>query len=251
MLLVNGPLARRINLNCDVNVLGQGWRANATIGRALRLLLQNHGNAYPGQNDMATLGQPAKYTFCLGENEEASPWQSLAVDLGGAPGVDYVTAIPANGVLEIRDSDSNNAEDLLFTLSRALVLPSLTGPSATALLDSVMTLVLCPEHAHILSEAGLSKTDLQERLWQTARIRGTDLSRSVRLTLEGIRKEKGLPASIDNLPMTRGPEDILILVAGGPGRKSAVIPGWGSSKPVSIRVRVTRALQEGLQTNTQ
>ena len=80
MIIVNGPCRHRLKINSGANVLGQGWRANATIGRALRLIMANIGGATPGEFDKSTVGQPAKYTFCFGENEEASPWEPLHVE---------------------------------------------------------------------------------------------------------------------------------------------------------------------------
>lgn len=236
MIVANGPLTRQIGMNSDTNALGQGWRANATIGRALRLLLQNHGQARPGQTDMATLGQPGKITFCFAENEALNSWRSLAQSQGGHPDQDYVTAIPANGVIEIRDSDSESAEDLLTTVSSALILPALIGPSGKVGIESAITVLLCPEHAHILSSAGLSKEDVQKYLWQRAKVKISELAPSVQSALESAREQKSLPVPVESIPMVERPEDLLIVVAGGPGRKSAVVPGWGSSRPVTMPV---------------
>ena len=82
LAIINGPCRKRLDVNCSGNALGQGWRANATIGRAVRLCLTNIGGAVPGLYDKSTLGQPAKYTFCIGENEEQNPWEPLHVERG-------------------------------------------------------------------------------------------------------------------------------------------------------------------------
>jgi hypothetical protein len=82
LVIINGPCRNRLQINYSSNVLGQGWRANSTIGRALRLVLSNMGGAAPGIYDKATLGQPAKYTFCIAENEEENPWEPLHVERG-------------------------------------------------------------------------------------------------------------------------------------------------------------------------
>src|SRR5207302_2765674 len=91
VVIVNGPVTRAIGMNSGVNVLGQGNRANATIGRALQLLIRNVGGGRPGEVDRATLGNPGKYTFCFAENEEESPWEPLSVERGFPPGVSTVT----------------------------------------------------------------------------------------------------------------------------------------------------------------
>ena len=134
MIVVNGPIASRIGLNSGTNALGRGFQSNASIGRGLRLILQNIGGAIPGKTDMATLGQPGKYTYCFAENESHSPWPSLATSLGYKGTGNVVTAIPANGSLEIRDSDSEFAEDLIWTISHSILSAGLVGPQVKQLL---------------------------------------------------------------------------------------------------------------------
>src|SRR5262245_14862754 len=97
LLVINGPIRQELSINCRSNVFGPGWRANATIGRAIRLLIRNVGGAVPGEMDRATLGHPGKYTYCIGEDEEHSPWQPLDVQRGFAKEDNVVTVISCEG----------------------------------------------------------------------------------------------------------------------------------------------------------
>src|SRR5690606_27253641 len=112
LVVVNGPAARTLGMHAGANALGPVNRANATIGRAVRLVLQNVGGARPGEIDMATLGQPAKYTFCLAENEAESPWPALHVERGFAPDESVVTVLGTSGIVEVVDSVSREPSEL-------------------------------------------------------------------------------------------------------------------------------------------
>ena len=112
MVVVNGPIARAIGMNSGGNVLGQGNRANATIGRARQLVVRNVGGGKPGGVDRATLGNPGKYTFCFAEDEEDSPWEPLAVERGMAAGVSAVTLFAGEGPRGIVDQSSRTPESL-------------------------------------------------------------------------------------------------------------------------------------------
>lgn len=236
MIVVNGPVAGEIGLNGGTNALGPGNRANATIGRAVRLILQNIGGATPGTIDMATLGQPGKYTFCFAENESASPWEPLATGAGFSPGQSAVTVIAAGGICEIRDSESQSADDLIQTLANSTTMVGIVGPSGTAAIAGSVTLVLCPEHARILSAGGLGRAAVQQRVWEAARVPAEALSSANRAALSAARQLRGLTPHFESLPLTERPDDILIVVAGGPGRKSAFIPGWGLSRAVTCPI---------------
>jgi hypothetical protein len=236
MLIFNGPISVECGLRSGTNALGPGNRANASIGRAVRLILQNIGGAIPGKIDMATLGQPLKYTFCFAENETASPWTPLAERQKFERRKNAVTVAPAAGIYEIRDSESEHASDLLQTLAQSMMPVGIVGPSGMAAIDGVVTLILSPEHAHILSSAGLSRFDVQESLWRKAQIRRGRLSDANQKALMAARRANGLEPDFDQLPLTRDPERILIVVAGGAGRKSAFVPGWGPSLAVTMSI---------------
>lgn len=235
LVIVNGPVVRHLGLNSTTRAMGAGCRANATLGRAVRLTLRNAGGE-AGVTGKSTLGQPGDYSFCFAENEMESPWPPLSVEQGIPEGQSAVTVVPATGVCEIRDSASTEPEDLLFTLSQSLVLAGLVGPSGTAMINGHLTLVLCPEHARIFGKGGLSREAVQRWIWGHSHVRADMLSPANRLKLQMTRASCGLPASFDQLPITKSPNDILIVVAGGVGAKSAYIPGWGSSQAVTYPI---------------
>ena len=119
LVIVNGPIARRLGMNAAGNVFGQGSRANAAIGRALRLTLQNVGGARPGKEDRATHGQPGKYAYCVAENEAASPWEPLSVERGFAEGDSTVTVCGSEGPHNINDHGSTTPEGIVTTVAGA------------------------------------------------------------------------------------------------------------------------------------
>src|SRR5262249_40447933 len=120
LLIVNGPVARRLDVNAGHNCLGQGWRANATIGRAVRLVLTNLGGAHPGGMDKATFGHPGKYSYCFAENEAESPWEPLHVERGLPPEASAVTVFAAEAPHNVNNHASDNPHDLLDTVADTL-----------------------------------------------------------------------------------------------------------------------------------
>lgn len=233
LVVVSGPLTGPLGLNAGTRALGSGRRANATLGRAVRLVLQNAGGE-SGVTGNATLGQPGEYSFCLAENETESPWPPLATTQGIPSGQSAVTVIAAAGICEIRDSTSQNPADLLHTLAHSLTAAGLVGPSGNAMLDGQLTLVLCPQHARLLGARGhMSRSAVQEWLWEEARIPLSLLSSASRAALEVARSSRGLPPRFEWLPVTPASQDILLVVAGGAGAKSAYVPGWGSCRAVT------------------
>ncbi|MBI3913533.1 MAG: hypothetical protein HY327_05020 [Chloroflexi bacterium] len=235
LAIFNGPIVNQLGLNSGTRALGAGNRANATLGRAVRLALRNAGGE-AGATGKSTLGQPGDYAFCFAENELASPWPPLSVDQGIAPGQSAVTIVASAGFCEIRDSVSSDAENLLFTLAHSIALAGLVGPSGTAMINGHLTLVLSPDHARILGNAGLSRQAVQQWIWEHACVRADQLSPANRRNLEITRSSRGLPAIFEQLPVTETPRYILIAVAGGIGTKSAFVPGWGSCLAVTYPI---------------
>ena len=235
LVIFNGPIAKQLRLNSGTRALGAGNRANATLGRAVRLALRNAGGE-AGATGNSTLGQPGDYTFCFAENEHANPWQPLSVDQGIPTGQSAVTIVAAAGLCEIRDSVSSDAENLLFTLAHSITSAGLVGPSGTAMINGNVTLVLSPDHARILGNAGVSRQSVQQWIWKHVRVNADQLSPANRHALEITRSSRGLAASFDQLPVTESPEYILIVVAGGVGTKSAFIPGWGNCMAVTYPI---------------
>jgi hypothetical protein len=231
-IVVNGPIAREIGVNGRLNCLGQGTRPNSTIGRALRLVLQNIGRALPGEMDRATHGQPGKYTFCCAENEAESPWEPLHVERGLAPDESAVTVIGASGTLNM-NSHAKDAEDLLRAIADSMTFPT----SNDYHFGGQPWVILSPEHAEVLKLAGFSKLEVKRRLWEqsmlaASRFAAKDYARACHTR----GPELGKIELQTRLPISVKAEDIGIIVAGGPGTHSVYVPTFGQTRAVTRAV---------------
>jgi len=231
-VIVNGAIARELGMNSGANALGPGNRANATIGRAVRLTLQNAGGARPGEIDMATLGQPGKYTFCFAENESESPWAPLHVERGLGPTTSTVTVAGVSGTIEIVDSESRTPEDLAQTFAQSMLIAGNVG-SAGLLGGGEPLVIMPPEHAQVFSNAGWSKAQAKAAIFERALLSIDRLAPALRE-----RATAGGHASDGYLRVAQKPDDIMIVVAGGVGRKAAYAPTWsGSTRAVTREIR--------------
>ncbi|NIL96293.1 MAG: thioredoxin, partial [Planctomycetales bacterium] len=188
VVIVNGPIAKAIGMNAGGNALGQGNRANATIGRALQLVIRNVGGGKPGGVDRATLGNPGKYTFCFAEREEDSPWEPLSVQRGFPAGSSTVTLFAGDGVQAVMDQRSRTPESLARSLAASL--RSVCHPKIAIAADAL--LVVSPEHSRVFHEAGWSKARLTEELTGLLQLPSGELVRSAHDMAEG------MPADITN-----------------------------------------------------
>ena len=230
VLVVNGPEARRVGMNAKGNAMGQGNRANATIGRALQLIVRNVGGGRPGEVDRSCLGNPGKYTFCFAEDEEGSAWDSLAVERGFAPEQSTVTLFAGDGVQPIFDQRSRKPEDLARTF--ALCLRSINHPEMAMIGDAI--LVVSPEHERVFREAGWDKDRLRAELDELLLMPEADADPSLS------RKDMKLPERASKMR----PGGLLIVRAGGgAGMFSAVIGGWVASGEKGS-IPVTHAVSE-------
>ncbi len=166
MVLVHGPAARRLSMNSGGNCFGPGNRANASIGRAMRLILQNIGGAIAGETDMATQGSPAKYGFCFAENEASSPWPALRVAMGLEENASYVTVAACEGPHNINDHGSTSGESLLRTVSETMA----TVGNNNLYVGGDHFVVFGPEHARTIADSGFSRDDVQRFLYENARV---------------------------------------------------------------------------------
>lgn len=236
LVIVNGPVARAIGMNAGCNALGPGNRANATIGRALRLVLQNVGGAKPGEMDMATLGQPAKYSFCLAENEAESPWEPLHVERGFSPTDGVVTVVGAAGILEVVDSHGIAPEDIAQTYAQSMVSAGSIGSGGALLGGGEPLLIIPPEHAVQFSGKGYSKNQVKALLFARAVLPLDRLSPPMKHRVLAARAAANTPDGEAPLRIAAKPEDIMILVAGGVGIKTAFVPTWGGSTRAVSRI---------------
>ena len=228
-VMVNGPIARELGINGDSGCFGPGYRANASIGRALRLFVRNVAGLVPGEMDKATLALPARYTFCFAENEARSPWEPRHVELGFDPSDSMVTVMGVRGMYVIMESTSPTGIQVLRTLVGSIRTIGFSNYYQTGT-GAQMALVLCPEHAAEMHASGLTKQDVREYVFQNARM---PLHR-----LEGIAHygNRNWPKWIDEsdpdamIPILPSADDLLVMVAGGDGRHSAWLAGWGVTR---------------------
>lgn len=233
LVFVNGPIRRQIGINSGSNVFGQGFRANATIGRAIRLVLMNIGNGLPGKTDMATFGSPAKFSYCAGENEEESPWEPYHVEHGMKAEDSAVTLHAGEAPHNVQDHGSNVWKDLLLTVADTI---NITGHNNIGLCGELMV-VFGPEHAGILAKGGLSKEDVRQELHKMLRFRFDRMGSRLRDWYRNHRPSTDVGPEIEDFPFFDSADQILIMVAGGPGLHSMVIPSVGALS-FSTRERV-------------
>jgi hypothetical protein len=234
VIIVNGPIAQAIGMNSGINALGQGNRANMTIGRALNLIVRNVGGGKPGEADRATLGAPSKIGLCFAEDESDPEWEPLSVARGFKRGVSTVTLFQGHGVEAFVDQKSRTPEGLSKSFATHLVRMGhlrLTQ-SARAIL------VLSPEHYRIYREAGWGRREIEKALFDAT----TRPGREILAGLDGIGE--GVPASRADEMIPKFHDDGLLVVrAGGPaGLFSGVLPGWLAGRNKAELQLVTKAV---------
>lgn len=220
VILVNGPIAQRLGINGTNNVFGPGVRANATIGRALRLVLLNCLKYRPGVSDRATMGTPGKYTCCIAEDEEEHPWEPWHVERGFKQEESAVTLIAASTMMQIWNY--GNHEQLLRSCADAI---SFLG-SIAILGQTPAAIVLGGEHAEILRASGWSKKRMREFVVQHTGRTVAELKRAGRIEGEITdADEKTMHYALDD------PDELMLIRSGSRiGALSMVLPGFGSSK---------------------
>ena len=218
LLIINGPIRQQLGLNSSSGAYGPGWRANATIGRAVRLALLNIGGGYPGVGDMSTQGAPSKYGYCVAENEAENPWEALHLERGFSPDQSTVTALAGEPPHNINDHTGRSAEEILTIIAGAM---AVTGAN-NAYTGGETLLALGPEHAATIAGDGFSKDDIREWLNRHARI---PLERYTQDTM--LERFGHIPDG--PVPMVATPEDLVIIVLGGPGKHSSWVPTFGGA----------------------
>ena len=226
LVIVNGPIREKLGMNSGSGAYGPGWRANAVIGRAIRLILLNVGEAHPGSGDMSTQGAPSKYSYCVAENEEGNPWEPLHVERGFSPERSTVTVVAGEPPHNINDHTGSSAEDILTIVAGAM---GVTGAN-NAYTGGETLLALGPEHAATIARDGLNKNDVRDWLHERARI---PLERYTEETmLERFGRVPDGP-----VPMVGSREDLAIIVLGGPGKHSSWVPTFGgTTRSVTVGV---------------
>jgi hypothetical protein len=226
LIIVNGPIRHELGINSTGGVLGPGFRANATIARAIGLVVRNVFGIRPQELEQATQGVPGRWTLCIGENEEASPWEPLSVDAGCSPGTDAVCATLLRTCEFVDNRNSREAEELLTdfadTISR---IGAAIPPFSTA------GLILGVEHAELLADKGFTKRDVQQWLYERCVRSHQDLERAGK----GLGGRTGPGIDEHGLHMLPSPEQLIIVVAGARNAAMSMVvrpfgfAGWSRS----------------------
>lgn len=220
LIVVNGPVAREIDVNAGDNLFGPGWRANLTIGRAVRLVMRNVCGSRPGTLDRGTLGHPGKLSYVIAENEAESPWLPLHVERGFRPEQSTVTVMAAEAPHQFYNQLSRTGEGVLITLADDMRV------SGNVMGQPQYLVVLAGEHMRTIAADGWTKARIREFLFAHTQNSHAHLKRTHRMAGEV------LPGDETRLrPLVETPDDILVVAAGGrAGAFSAYIPGWGSQR---------------------
>jgi len=238
MLIINGPIAKQLDINSGANALGRGWEANATIGRALHLIEQNIGGSWPGVSDASSLGQPGDYSMMLAEDEAANPWQPLHVERGFAKDQNVVTVVSAEGMQRVLDIGVNG-EGFLGRVADYVSGRETTGKN--------MMLVVTPFTASKLVTEGWNKESIRRFINDRARVPlfRYEAKFMARSGVTDVPPE--VLATMDSNGMVQVPfiRELTIIVAGGVGEKDELIPVW--SAPVSREIKLPPNWNELLQ----
>jgi hypothetical protein len=244
MLIVSGPVSRQLDINSGTNALGRGWKANATISRALHLIIQNIGGSWPDVTDMSTLGDPGDFSMMVAENEKANPWNPIHMDMGFPKSANVVTVLAAEGTISVygigRSSEGflKMIADYLAGMDRAY--------------RSTLLLVIAQDTAQMLAKDGWTKEKISQFIRENARL--PFFKYKERFLDPGMAR---IPGGVPNwILQTKDPQalipspmidQLLILVSGGPGEKSLFIPGWVYGKALSKEIRLPANWKELLE----
>lgn len=239
-VVVSGPMSRAVGMNHSTNVLGSGNRANATIGRAVRLLVANGLNMKTGKLDAASIGHPGKYSFCFAEKEPTSPWRTLSVERGYDADDTTVTVFAAEGPRQVANALNEDPIGVLRTFASAMRAPSnfitgkLIGGKGAAII-----VVLGHEHELAVRNSGMSQAEVRAFLAEEGRVFPKQLT-DAGIIIETGAQHDMTPGSDGKLPVVSSPDDVILVTAGGPGAGwSAIIPSWAGvhhSRPTTRRV---------------
>jgi hypothetical protein len=232
LVLVSGPVASRLGMNSGYGAFGPGNRANASIGRAVRLVLMNVGGARPGALDRATQGTPAKYTYCVAENEAESPWPPLRTSLGFGLTDSVVTVVAGEAPHNVNDHGSTTADSLLRQVASTIGTPG----SNNAYMKGDSYLFFGPEHARQLAREGLSREEVQADLFERSRIPRSRFGPGQLAHIEGGFGEREAAMAGEALYLGLQPADLRVLVVGGDGRHSCWVPTFGITRSCSVVV---------------
>ena len=236
-VVVNGPITVALGFNATHNVFANGSRANATIGRSIRLFILNVLGGVPGQLDRSTLGHPGKFTFCIAEDEAESPWLPLSEERGLARGVSAVTVLAAESPHQVMNEWTHEPREILDTYAAAIRANMLTY----SIWAGNYALVIAKQHQQIFAAAGWSKQNIREYVFDKAQVQRKEWRNVGKTAIAGRRDEDRSYSAL------RAPEDLLVIAAGGPaGGFGAIVPPWYGKKSLAVTMPIA-AIQYPLE----
>ena len=229
-IVINGPIRRALGMNATHNVLANASRANATIGRSIRLMLLNVLGGIPGQLDRSTLGHPGKFTFCVAEDEEDSPWLPLSAERGVPAGSSAVTVLQVESPHQIMNEWTHDPKEILDTYAAAMRSNMLTY----SIWDGNYAFVIPKQHREIFAAAGWSKQNIRDYTFEVAQVKRSEWRTVGKAAVAGRKDEDKVYRAL------RSPDDLLVIAAGGPaGGFGAILPPWYGKKSLAVTVAIT------------
>jgi hypothetical protein len=228
-IVVNGPVRTALGMNATHNVLANGSRANASIGRSIRLFILNVLGGIPGQLDRSTLGHPGKFTFCVAEDEEDSAWTPLSVERGLPAGASAVTVLACESPHQVMNEWTHDPKEILDTYAAAVRANMLTY----SIWEGNYAIVVPKQHRQIFNAARWSKQDIREYMFDTCRVARREWRTVGKAAVAGRKDEDRVYRAL------RTPDDLLVVAAGGPaGGFGAVVPPWYGQKSLAVTMQI-------------
>lgn len=228
-IVVNGPIRTRLAMNTTHNALANASRANATIGRSIRLFLLNVLGGVPGQLDRSTLGHPGKFTFCVAEDEENTSWLPLSVERGIPAGTSAITVMAVESPHQIMNEWTHEPKELCDTYAAAIRSNMLTY----SIWEGNYAVVIPKQHRDIFAEAGWTKANIRDYVFEVARVKRGEWRTVGKAAVAGRKNEEQVYRAL------RTPDDLLVIAAGGPaGGFAAIIPPWYGKKSLAVTMAI-------------
>jgi hypothetical protein len=228
-IVVNGPVRQALAMNSTHNAFANAARSNATIGRSIRLLILNVLGGIPGQLDRSTLGHPGKFTFCIAEDEEDSPWTPLAQERGVPTGTSAVTVMAVESPHQIMNEWTHEPREILDTYAAAIRANMLTY----SIWEGNYALVVPKQHRQIFAAARWTKREIRQYIFETARVARRDWRSVGKAAVAGRKDEDAIYRAL------RSEDDLLVIAAGGPaGGFGAIVPPWYGKKSLAVTVAI-------------
>ncbi len=229
LVIINGPVRGLLGFNCTHNALANASRANATVGRTVRLFLLNVLGGIPGQLDRSTLGHPGKFTFCVAEDEEDNTWLPLSVERGIAPGTSAVTVMAVESPHQIMNEWTLNPQEILDTYAAAMRSNMLTY----SIWEGPYAMVVAKQHRQIFIAAGWDKKMIREYIFEKARVARREWRDVGKAAVAGRKDEDKIYRAL------RTPDDLLVVAAGGPaGGFGVIVPPWYGKKSLAVTMPI-------------